>query len=188
MAQLSTARLIGITGVMGSGKDTVANLILALRPRELRRYSFATPLKNGVKAMFGWTDEQIEDRNFKEAVDPRWGFSPRKAMQLLGTEYGRERLRDDLWVHAGENFHKSSLELCRSTIITDVRFQNEADWVRSQTNSVLVHVINPDHDYAAPVKHVSENGVNFNAECDLVINNPKAQGLPYLQETLTSLW
>jgi hypothetical protein len=186
MVTLKTARLIGITGVMGSGKDTVANLIIAMRPRELRRYSFATPLKNGVKAMFGWTDEQIEDRVFKEAIDPRWGFSPRKAMQLLGTEYGRERLRNDLWVHAGENFHEASLTSQRGTIITDVRFENEASWVRSRKDSLLIHVMNPDHDYGAKVNHVSENGIVY-VYGDEVINNPKSQGIEYLTETLRSL-
>lgn len=187
MAKLSTATLIGISGVMNAGKDTVANLLIALRPRELRRYSFATPLKAGAMAMFGWSQDQIENREFKEAIDPRWGFSPRKAMQLLGTEYGRERLRDDIWVHAGHNFHQESIKQSKGTIITDVRFENEAAWVREQPNSILIHVMNPDHDYDAPIKHVSERGVGF-VHGDMAITNYKYQGLSYLQETITNLW
>lgn len=187
MAKLSYASLIGISGVMNAGKDTVANLIIALRPRELRRYSFATPLKAGVCAMFGWTKDEIENRDFKEAVDPRWGFSPRKAMQLLGTEYGRVQLRDDLWVHAGANFHDESVKQNKGTIITDVRFENEAAWVRSVPNSVLIHVINPDYNYNAPVKHISELGVKYE-HGDIQIMNYKGQGLSYLHESLVELW
>lgn len=187
MAKLSNAKLIGISGVMNAGKDTVANLVIALRPRELRRYSFAAPLKAGVCVMFGWSQSQIEDRNFKETVDPRWSFSPRKAMQLLGTEYGRVGLRDDIWVHAAKNFHEESLEQGKGTIITDVRFENEAEWVRSVPGSMLIHVINPEHDYQAPVKHVSEQGVSQQGN-DWLFVNDKRIGLDRLQMELANFW
>lgn len=187
MTKLHDAKLIGISGVINAGKDTVANLILAKRPDELRRYSFATPLKRGACAMFGWQLSDIEDRTFKEAVDPRWGFSPRKAMQLLGTEYGRVLLRDDIWVHAAKNFHADSLELHRGTMITDVRFENEADWIRSMPDSIIVHIVDPDHDYSAPVKHVSELGVPY-AQGDLVISNDKVLGFDELNHRLDAAW
>jgi len=187
MTNLRDASLIGISGVMGAGKDTVANLIVALRPRELRRYAFATPLKEGVKSMFGWTSDQIEDRTFKEAIDPRWGFSPRKAMQLLGTEYGRNLLRDDIWMHAARNFHEESVHQQKGTLITDVRFENEAEWIRSVAGSVIVHVINPEHDYTVPVKHVSENGVLVGYG-DIRVVNDKRDGLEGLQEILRKMW
>ena len=187
MAKLRDATLIGLSGVMNAGKDTVANLIIAKRPRGLRRYSFATPLKDGVKSMFGWTTDQIEDRQFKEAIDPKWGFSPRKAMQLLGTEYGRNLLRDDIWVHAARNFHNDSLNQSKGTIITDVRFENEAEWIRSIPGAVVLHVRNPEHDYLAPVKHVSERGVAF-VLGDINISNDKRLGLSVLEEALAQEW
>lgn len=187
MTKLRDASLIGLSGVMNAGKDTVANLIFALRPRGLRRYSFATPLKSGVCAMFGWTNDQIENREFKETVDPRWGFTPRKAMQLLGTEYGRNLLRDDIWVHAARNFHTESLNQSKGTMITDVRFENEAEWIRTVPGAVVIHVINPEHDYLAPVKHVSELGVSFQLG-DISIQNDKRLGLDTLQEIIAKLW
>lgn len=187
MAKLSEATLIGLTGVMNAGKDTVANLIIARLPRGIRRYSFATPLKAGVMAMFGWTPDQIEDRQFKEAIDPRWGFTPRKAMQLLGTEYGRNLLRDDLWVHAAGNFVAESMRQYKTTVITDVRFENEADWVRDQPGGVLLHVVNPEHDYRAPVAHVSEKGIKWTHE-DEIIHNDKRLGLGSLDEALDKIW
>lgn len=187
MTSIKDANLIGITGVMNAGKDTVANLIIALRPRELNRYSFATPLKAGVKAMFGWTDEDIENRQKKEAIDPRWGFSPRTAMQKLGTEYGRDCLRPDIWVHAAQNRHLLSLEAGKGTIITDVRFENEAAWIRSQPDSVLIHVINPDHDYRATPVHASEVPVIFVLGDTLIVNDKKA-GVEALRVALEKHW
>jgi len=188
MSGIGTASLIGVTGLIGSGKDTVANLIIAWRPRQLRRYSFARPLKEGVKAMFGWDDEIIEDRAKKEAVDEFWGFTPRKAMQLLGTEYGRNLLRDDLWIKAAERFHLRSLEQSQGTIITDVRFENEAAWVRSQPDSVLIHVKDPNRvvDNSGPV-HPSEAGVAF-VEGDHIVDNDKTLGIKALEDLLWGFW
>ena len=187
MSGIDNASLIGITGLINSGKDTVANLIIAWRPRQLRRYSFARPLKEGVKAMFGWTDEDIENREVKEATDAFWGFSPRKAMQLLGTEYGRNMLRDDLWIKAAERFHQRSEEQTQGTIITDVRFENEASWIRSQPNSMLIHVRDPNRPLPQGPVHPSEAGVAF-VEGDSLIENDKTQGIEALGELLWTLW
>lgn len=187
MSGIGSANLIGITGLINSGKDTVANLIIAWLPRQLRRYSFARPLKEGVKAMFGWTDEDIENRTTKETVDAFWGFSPRKAMQLLGTEYGRNLLRDDIWIKAAERYHLKSQEQSQGTIITDVRFENEATWIRSQPNSILIHVKDPHHVTPAGPVHASEAGVQF-VEGDCTINNDKTLGIKALEDLLWTYW
>jgi len=187
MSGIGTANLIGITGLINSGKDTIANLVIAWRPRQLRRYSFARPLKEGVKAIFGWTDEDIEDRSRKESVDEFWGFSPRKAMQLLGTEYGRNLLRDDLWIKAAERYHIRSQEQSQGTIITDVRFENEAEWIRSQPNSILIHVKDPHRVVPSGPVHPSEAGVKF-MEGDSEIENDKTQGIKALEDLLWKHW
>lgn len=184
---LENAKLIGINGRLGSGKDTIGKMIQAFRPRDLRHYSFARPLKEGIKAMFGWDDEMLEDRTKKEAVDDFWGFSPRKAMQLLGTEYGRKLLRDDIWIQAAQRFHSTSLEINKGTIITDVRFENEAKWIRSQPNSILLHVLNPEDKPLDEKIHESERGVSFYCE-DLLVVNDKRLGIDALQESIRSLW
>lgn len=185
--RIGTARLIGIAGLIGSGKDTTANIITALRPRAMRRYAFARPLKEGVKAMFGWDDDMIEDRVLKEKVDEFWGFSPRTAMIFLGTEYGRNLLRQDIWIKAAEKFHNTTLEKNLSTIITDVRFQNEAEWIRSQPDSVIVHVIDPTYVIPNTVRHVSEQGVEI-LEDDVVICNNKIEGLKALETSVLIKW
>lgn len=157
-------RLIGLTGKAGTGKDTFAGFLnkhLSFEP-----YSFAGPLKDACCGLFGWTRHQIDhDREFKEAVDPRWGFSPRRAMQLMGTEYGRQMLRDDLWIHMA----KIRLDETRKEglLVTDVRFENEATWIR-ENGGLLIHLERPGLQSVAA--HASEAGVEF-VEGDMVVVN-----------------
>lgn len=157
--------LIGVTGRAGAGKDAVSNIIKTdLRPNYVV-YGFAYPLKRACCDLFDWTLEQIEDREFKEAIDPRWGFSPRVAMQRMGTEYGRS-LREDLWVRkALITFQSPDVE---GMIVTDVRFENEADFIR-KNNGLLIHIERPG-TIISESTHASEKGVEF-MEGDARIHN-----------------
>lgn len=169
--------LIGIHGPLNGGKDTAANYIQAKFPERYRRYAFAKPLKEACMVMFGFTADQMEDRALKEQEDPFWGFSPRRATQLLGTEFGRNMLRKDVWIKRAELEHRRNLELGRGTIITDVRFENEAEWLRAQSDSLLIHlnVVNLG-ERDARYNHESELGISPHPSHFNVIND-KSLGL-----------
>jgi hypothetical protein len=183
--------LIAIHGPLNGGKDTVADYLISkfAKPSgqyqfSYRRYAFARPLKEACKVMFGFTNEQLEDRVLKEAVDEFWGFTPRRALQLLGTEYGRDMLRKDIWVKRAELEVKNNIdEHGVSTIITDVRFQNEADWVRAQPSATLIYLIVPDLEKDEKYNHTSEAGIT-RADTDVVIINDKSKGLQHLYDQL----
>jgi len=180
--------LIGIHGPLNGGKDTVANYIINMcktisGPPRYKRYSFAKPLKEACKIMFGFSDQQIEDRVLKEAIDPFWGFSPRKAMQLLGTEYGRNMLRKDIWIRRAALEVEQNTILGIGTIITDVRFQNEADWLRAQPNSMLIYIEVPGLIRDDKYQHESEDGIS-RCETDSVIINDKSLGLKNLYDQI----
>ena len=113
---MSEPKLVGIHGPLNGGKDTAANYLHAKYPDKFGRYAFAQPIKQAAQVMFGFTKEQLEDRVLKETVDPFWEFTPRKAMQLLGTEYGRDMLRKDLWIKRAELEHKKNVKIGRGTI------------------------------------------------------------------------
>lgn len=154
--------VIGITGRAGAGKDTFATMLHHHFPT-YTRYAFANPLKMATEFMFGWPRAMLEDRDLKEQVDPKWGFSPRRAMQLLGTEFGRT-LRQDLWLH----FAQLKLDESEGMIVTDVRFENEAAWVRER--GILIHVYRPDNNLAIDGSHASEAGVTQEPNDYLVMN------------------
>lgn len=152
--------LIGLAGLAGSGKDTAANHLEKITG--LERYALASPIKETVNEMFGW-DERHSAGELKEVDDPVMGFSPRKAYQLFGTEFGRA-LRDDLWVALAD---KRCKEL-GGLIVTDVRFENEAKWIRDN-GGLVIHIVRDD--CLGLVGHESEKGVTVHQDDWVCENN-----------------
>ncbi len=185
---LSTAtNVIGIHGPLNGGKDTIANYLQYVFEHRFERYAFALPLKEACRAMFGFTKEQLEDRVLKETIDPFWNFAPRRAMQLLGTEYGRNMLRDDLWIKRAELEVEKNLKNGHGTIITDVRFENEAGWVRSRSDAILIYIEVPGLVRDERYNHASEAGIS-RAPTDIIVINDKSLGIQHLHSKLNELF
>lgn len=89
--------LIGIVGVAGSGKSTVARMLNKELGGHYQIKHFADPIKDTLSLYFGVTREQIEDRKFKENNIPGWEITPRDFMEGLG-ESMRETFGHDFWV------------------------------------------------------------------------------------------
>lgn len=161
-----TTQLIGLAGKAGTGKDTAADHLC--EAHGFVRYAFADPIRAGLQAMLGLTDEELHDRTHKEVALEPFGVSPRRMMQTLGTEWGRHCIHPDLWLLvAGLNVDELIAEGRSGIVITDVRFDNEADWIRARGGTVL-HILRPGADPVAT--HTSEAGVRISDE-DAIINN-----------------
>lgn len=144
------APLIGIAGRARSGKDTVANFIIAAIGGY--RYSFADP----IRAMLAPLGVDMNDPYWqarKEDVIPALGVSPRRMMQTLGTEWGRNLINPDLWLVMA---HQRLLRNGPGMVISDVRFENEAAWIRKHGGRII-HVIRPEAK--AVEAHASEDGI-----------------------------
>ena len=141
--------IIGLTGKAGSGKDTAAAKFVE---SGFEHYWFSKPMKDACKVIFGWTDEHVYGK-LKEIVDPRFGVSPRMALQTLGTEWGRDCINKDLWV----NIAKMKMENTESIVISDCRFDNEATIIRSM-GGIIVNVVRGDVEEVNT--HTSETGIN----------------------------
>lgn len=153
--------LIGITGRARSGKDTVADFIVSRI--EGYKYSFAEPLKRMLLPL-GIDMSLIYWQSNKDTVIPIFNASPRRLMQTLGTEWGRQLIHPDIWLILA---NRKLSECARNMVIADVRFENEAAWVRKQGGTVI-HVLRKS---AVPVEqHVSEAGINVEVG-DYWINN-----------------
>lgn len=156
--------LIGVAGKAGSGKDTVANYLKCWFP--FRSIAFADPIRDGMRAILGLTDKHFSHPD-KEVVLPEFGKSPRQMMQTLGTEWARECVNVDLWlILAGkkiDQYQASGYDV----VITDVRFENEAEYIRSR-GGVIWHVMRGE---STAVAHVSEKGIMFHHHVDHIINN-----------------
>lgn len=160
--------LIGLTGLAGSGKDTVREILDA--NHEYDGIAFADPIRDMLRELLATVsvDEKwMTERDLKEADIPELGVSYRKMAQLLGTEWGRA-IHPDLWLKIAE----SRIALFRKfdspgVVISDVRFPNEAAWVKSQ-GGVVWRILRPGIE---PVRaHASEALVD-SLPYDYVIDN-----------------
>jgi hypothetical protein len=157
---------IGIHGKARSGKDTIAKHLV--KQYGYTRYAFADPLKRIVNKIFDWEYAHAHG-SLKDVIDPAWGFSPRRAYQLFGTEFARA-LSSDFWLKMAEREIPRALSTSPGSeeliVVPDVRFENEAEWIRKRGALFIVN-----RDFAEPVhEHESENGIMAKPE-DITIGN-----------------
>ena len=152
--------LIGISGKAQSGKDTLGKYLCD----EYRcvHYYFAKPLKEAAKIMFALTDDQIANKEVP--VEP-WGISPRKIYQRLGTEVGRG-IDPAIWIKNAELFIKKHPGY--TVVITDVRFDNEATFIRNR-GGVVINIVREQQDIIEN-RHSSEGGLKPD-NVDLYVHN-----------------
>lgn len=156
-------KLIGIAGRAGAGKNTVAEMIPGAAV-----FGFADPLYAGLAAMLGVPENILRNRRNKDTPLKWLGKSPRELMQALGTEWGRGMVAQDLWLRIA----KQRIETYGGTIVfSDVRFDNEAEWIRNQGGEVWLVEGEPKTSIGFDAAdHVSESGISP-ALIDRVIDN-----------------
>lgn len=160
--------LIGLCGPAGCGKDTLANKVLDHDAYE--RYRFADPIKNMLR-QFHIQDDVWEDRERKEVPIPWLGCSPRRMAQTLGTEWGRELIHPDIWVILAKGrWHILNAEGKGRMIIPDVRFRNEAEWIREE-GGALIQLVRPETLIIDNSTHSSENGVPSESVDAAILND-----------------
>ena len=156
-------QLIGLTGRAGCGKDTVADFLC--ETHGFVQIALADPLRDGLKAMLGLTAEQLHRRDLKESPVDWIGRSPRTLLQTLGTEWGRELVAPDLWLRVAER----RIEQIKAAppilhvagiVVSDIRYENEADWLRGLGGKVWLIKRNTRHTLnGATATHSSEQHI-----------------------------
>ena len=129
--------IIGVTGLIGSGKDTIADYLCTFHG--FKRVSFAASLKDAVASVFGWNREYLEgstksSREWREKRDEWWStrlgldITPRWVLQYWGTEVCRNGFHKDIWVASVENKLRQTSD---NIVITDCRFANEVNSIKT---------------------------------------------------------
>jgi hypothetical protein len=127
--------IIGICGLIGSGKGTVADILV---DQGFKKVSFADKLKDGVSTIFGWDRAMLEgdtdeSRKWREQPDDFWTnetkmeVTPRLVLQLFGTDCMRNGFDDGVWVSL---LKKTILDNPGNYVVPDVRFENEIAMLR----------------------------------------------------------
>lgn len=127
---MTEPRLIALCSpAMGSGKTEAARYLN--RNHSFMRLSFATPLKEMTVSLLKAAQihpREIERRVFgdmKEDVIPSLGVSTRHLMQTLGTNWGRQCVKESIWVDITISAAKRLMKQGHSVVIDDMRFPNE---------------------------------------------------------------
>ena len=169
--------LIGVVGLIGSGKGTVADRLED--KHGFRKDSFAKSLKDAVSCMFNWDREMLEgktesSRHWREQPDKFWSakfgkpVTPSWVLQHFGTEVMRQNMHDAIWIDSCLMRYNGT-----PTVIADTRFQNELKMIQKSGGKLILvkrGELPSREDMEAKGAHKSEwdwMGWNF----DFVIEN-----------------
>jgi len=136
-------KLIGLYGLARSGKNTVADF---LAEKDYNERSFAHQLKFAARMIFGFSMTQVFGDE-KDDIDGYWGFTPRWALQVLGTDCVRNHIGDDVWIKSFFR-HLDITTIDPDTakyVVSDVRFLNEAEAIREKGGK-LWKIVRTDHE------------------------------------------
>lgn len=139
-----TKKIIGICGLINHGKDTAAGFLIE---EGYERISFAGVLKDVCANLFGWDrilleGNSPESRAFRERTDEWWSkrlgienFTPRYALQHIGTDVFRNHFHKDIWVAAAE---RRIMATDKNVVISDARFFNELQAIKNLGGEIAV--------------------------------------------------
>jgi len=174
-------KIVGFTGAKYAGKDTAAR---ALVSGGFVKVSFAGPMKLMVGELMkyrGATNdaiwEALEGSQKETPCKFLSGQTPRRVLQTIGTEWGRDMLTQSFWLDAFQDRVQAIREKpysSRGIVVTDVRFDNEAQMILDQGGQVY-RVVRPG--LAGGDVHVSEKGVS-----DHFITHTFVNDLPYPED------
>jgi hypothetical protein len=132
--------VIGITGLIGSGKSTAAGYLI--RAHDFERARWAGAIKQMLWVLLFRRGASLDtvtrmiDGDLKEQPSHLLnGKSPRQFMEAFGTAFGREMIHPDLWVDT-EFDHITAMQPDR-VVFEDCRYPNEASRVRRLGGLIL---------------------------------------------------
>lgn len=157
--------IIGLVGFAGSGKGTVADILV--EKHGYTKLAFADSVKDACSAIFGWERALLEgdtneSREFREKVDSFWSarlgynLTPRLAMQKMGTEAGRDVFGRDLWITSVEN----KILQYEKVVLADTRFPNEIAFIKKLYGQIIRVKRGPEPEFWNDA--LAENRNEFN--------------------------
>jgi hypothetical protein len=179
---------------MGSGKSTAARYLV-----EKKGYveeTLAAPLKDAVAAIFRWPRHLLEgdteeSRRFRETVDPWWAaklgrpdWSPRVALQYVGTEMFRKILSEDIWVH-NLKMRLDEYPEGSKVVVPDVRFDNERRHLMAEgaISMVVVRSEASETQKTGIPNHESERGLPVHFGENVIVNSGTIPALEHMVDT-----
>jgi hypothetical protein len=169
--------LFGLSGYGKAGKDTVGAFA---RGAGFSRMAFGDRLKeflyrqNPAIGINLKTEKvvRLQEMVRKEGWEnAKWHPEVQMLLQHTGTEAGREVVHPDIWIIAVAT--EMTANQPKAVVVTDVRFPNEANWVK-EMGGEMWRVNRPGNEpkkYPDGTVHVSETALDEWAGFDVTITN-----------------
>lgn len=183
-------KIIGISGKIGSGKDTFAELLAEQLVGKVERHALADKLRliteivSGIRMSITHEVNKPfcnEIRNYtqdqKNIVIKQFNKTIGETLQLVGTDLFRNNYDTDIWVKSFFNEEvDKKLNDDKIIIIPDVRFINEADYI-IQEGGYLIRLegdpMGVRKNSLRDLNHISETELDNYTKFDKVIYNDK---------------
>ena len=183
-------RIIGVSGKIGSGKDTFAELLAEQLVGKVERHALADKLRLITEIVSGvrmTTTHEVnkpfcnEIRNYtqdqKNIFIKQFNKTIGEILQLVGTDLFRDNYDTDIWVKSffNEELYEK-LNNGKIIIIPDVRFTNEADYIIQEGGYLIRLEGDPKgvrENSLRDLNHISETNLDNYTKFDKVIYNDK---------------
>lgn len=171
----SSPTIIGISSLIAGGKDFCGyNLIFKklckLHPTLI--WCFADHFK---------IDTATRESTFNEVFGSNRTSEIRQKLQKYGTELGRNVFGENIWIRTAENW--MILQKSRGIekfIFCDVRFPNEAKWIKDN-GGIVIRLIAPNRTWARAIGEtkgdVEQAKKNLNHPSETALSGPEHQHL-----------
>lgn len=171
--------IIGLCGFIGCGKDTVADYLV--NNYNFTQMSFSSSLKDIVSILFNWDRNLLEgktkeSREWRDKEDFWWSkrleinnFTPRRMLQIMGTEILRQEFHDDIWI---ANLENKLINNTKNIVISDVRFPNEIETIK-KLGGIIIKINRTNPIWFEDAKTIQSFKNNKESFLTFYINNPE---------------
>jgi len=163
-------KIVAFCGKSGVGKDFGADFVVSYMRNYtyIRCYkeSFATTLKKAASSLIPSMARLDFYSQAKKNLPGTelFGKTPKEFLQFLGTDLVRKHLHPDFWVASmAQSLKELTGHSYATVVISDLRFQNEYDWVISQ-GGIIIHVTR-DVEEVGIKGHISDATDNLDFHC-----------------------
>lgn len=180
--------LIGIVGKGNAGKTTTANILSG----KFTEVVFAEPVKRITEIVYGFEYDMLlgdtpEKRTLRKTLkDPIWNKTPVEAMQYIGTDLFRDCFDNYVWIKIAQRKIDILRNAGKNVIITDCRFPNEIEFIRSQGGVILVIYENEEDlkPSSDTTLHASENSFQTAIKASDFYYQNKKEGLDKMRNDI----